>query len=93
MFDKLARFSSVNELNATVRRLTSAFELDDQLGISDAINLAWDLRGIDPATVVTLEMPVTDRVTDAGAQVLVPALSFDQVLADAYPDMASAIDD
>jgi LCP family protein required for cell wall assembly len=93
MFDKLARFSSVNELNATVRRLTSAFELDDQLGISDAINLAWDLRGIDPATVVTLEMPVTDRVTDAGAQVLVPALSFDQVLADAYPDMTSAIDD
>ncbi len=87
MFTKLRDFQSPSDLTGTVRSLTSAFELDDRLGITDAINLAWDLRGIDPGNVRSLEIPVTDRQTSAGAQVLVPTDSFDAVIADVWPGL------
>lgn len=88
MFEKLADFSSPADLTGTVRSLTTAFSLDAELGVVDAVRLAWSLREIDPDAVVSLEIPVADDRTTAGAAVLVPTLSFDQVLAEVYPDLA-----
>jgi LCP family protein required for cell wall assembly len=80
MLGKAAEFDSPQELAGVVRSLTNAFTLDDQLGLSDAINLAWDLRGTKPADVVRLKVPVENYETTAGAQVLVATRPFDELL-------------
>jgi LCP family protein required for cell wall assembly len=89
MFSKLRTFDSPSDLTGTVRSLTDAFTLDNQLGLTDAISLAWGLRDIDPTTVVSLSIPVASDRTSSGASILVPTASFDQVLADGYPDLAA----
>ncbi len=88
LFAKLRDFSSPGDLTATVRSLTDAFTLDDQLGLTDAINLAWELRDIDPTSFVTLDIPVENQRTSSGAAILVPTKPFDQVLAEGYPRLA-----
>jgi LCP family protein required for cell wall assembly len=92
MFSRLKSFDSPADLTNTVRSLTDAFTLDDQLGLGDAISLAWNLRDLDLERVVTLEIPVADDRTSGGAAILVPTMSFDQVLADGYPDLAPELE-
>ena len=82
MFAKLSEFSSPADLTRTVRSLTNAFTLDNKLGITDAISLAWDLRDLDPTTFTSLSIPVEGQTTSGGAAILVPLVPFDQVLAD-----------
>ncbi len=84
MFDKIRAFKSSNDLTRTVRSVTDAFTLDNQLGVTEAIRLAWDLRNIDPATIVRLQVPVADYLTAQGAAVLIPTASFDSVIAEYY---------
>ncbi len=90
MFRKLGRFSSPADLTSTVRSLTDAFTLDDQLGLTDAIGLAWSLRDLDPETIVTLQIPVRSETTAGGAAILVPEVPFDEVLAEGYPLLVPA---
>jgi len=85
MFSKLNEFSSPADLTATVRSLTDAFSLDESLGITDAIALAWELRGIDPTTVTTIEIPVVNKRTEDGAAVLIPTVPFNELLDEAFP--------
>lgn len=92
MFAKLSEFGSPGDLTAAVRSLTDTFTLDDQLGLSAAIGLAWELRDIDPESFVTLSIPVESQRTSGGAAILVPTASFDQVLAEGYPRLAPAED-
>jgi LCP family protein required for cell wall assembly len=80
MLEKAAGFDSPQELAGVVRSLTSAFTLDDQLGLSEAIALAWDLRGLKPSEIVRLKIPVENYETSAGAQVLVATRPFDELL-------------
>jgi LCP family protein required for cell wall assembly len=87
MFSKMKAFGSISELTRTVRSLTDTFTLDDQLGLSDAISLAWSLRGIDPETVTRIEIPVRDFTTTQGARVLVPTTPFQELLAPVFPDL------
>jgi LCP family protein required for cell wall assembly len=87
MFSKMKTFGSISDLTRTVRSLTNTFTLDTQLGISDAISLAWSLRGIDPRTVTRIEIPVRDFTTSRGASVLVPTTPFRELLAPVFPDL------
>lgn len=80
MLDKAAQFDSPQELAGVVRSVGNAFTLDDQLGLSDAINLAWDLRDLDAKDIIRLRIPVDNHKTSDGAQVLVATLPFDEVL-------------
>ena len=86
MMAKLRSFDSVTDLASKVRALTDFFTFDDQLGISDAISIAWGLRGLDLESIVRFEIPVADHETSAGALVLVPTAPFDEILELAYPD-------
>jgi LCP family protein required for cell wall assembly len=86
MLGKLRTFDSPSDLTGKVRSLTQFFTFDDQLGLTDAINIAWDLRGIDLSTVERFEVAVAGHVTAAGAQVLVPTTSFDELLDRVYPN-------
>lgn len=80
MLDKAAQFDSPQELAGVVRSVGNAFTLDDQLGLSDAINLAWDLRDLEAEDIIRLKIPVDNHETSDGAQVLVATLPFDEVL-------------
>jgi LCP family protein required for cell wall assembly len=86
MIAKLRSFDSVGDLTGKVRSLTGFFTFDDQLGISDAISIAWDLRTIDLGSILRYEIPVAGHVTGAGAQVLIPTAPFSEILDAAYPN-------
>jgi LCP family protein required for cell wall assembly len=83
MLEKASGFDSPQELAGVVRSVSNAFTLDDQLGISEAINVAWDLRGLDTRDIIRLKLPVENHETTIGglpAQVLVATTPFDRLL-------------
>ena len=80
MLEKASEFDSPQELAGVVRSVGNAFTLDDQLSLTDAINLAWDLRGLDRADIVRLSVPVENYRTSEGALVLVATTPFDALL-------------
>ncbi len=88
VFAELSRLDSFEDLTRTVAGLTGAFSIDEGLGMGDALSLMWSMRGIDVAELERLEIPVADELTSAGEMVLVPVLPFDQVLSEAFPDLA-----
>ena len=92
LFSRLSEFDSPGDLTNTVRSLTNAFTLDDQLGISDAISLAWELRGIDPSSFIIIQIPVENQRTSGGAAILVPTVPFGELLTQFYPRLAPAND-
>jgi len=87
MFAKLKRFDSPSQLAAIVQSLTNEFTLDDQLGVRDAISLAWNLRSLDATRITRLKIPVRDFTTERGESVLLPTASFATVLSEARPDL------
>ena len=89
MFTKLRDFSSPADLTQTVRSLSNAFTLDDQLSLTDAIRLAWELRDINPGTIQTIEIPVEAKTASNGAAVLLPTVPFNELLRQVYPDLVS----
>jgi len=88
VFAELSRLDSFEDLTRTVAGLTGAFSIDDGLGMGDALSLLWNLRGIDVDHLERIAIPVEDERTSAGESVLVPAVPFDQVLGDVFPDLA-----
>ncbi len=89
MFTKLRDFSSPADFTQTVRSLTNAFTLDDELSLTDAIRLAWSLRDIDPATIQTIEIPVEAETASNGAAILLPTVPFHELLRQIYPDLVA----
>jgi len=87
MFAKLKRFDSPSQLSAIVESLTNEFTLDDQLGVGDAISLAWSLRSLDPDSITRISIPVRDFTAQDGARVLVPTSPFSELLREQRPDL------
>jgi LCP family protein required for cell wall assembly len=82
MLEKVAEFDSPQELAGVVRSVGNAFTLDDRLSLSQAISLAWDLRGLRRSDIVRLTVPVENYRTSDGALVLVATTPFDSLLAE-----------
>lgn len=89
MFAKLRRFDSPSQLSAIVESLTNEFTLDDQLGVGDAITLAWSLRNLNTEEITRIRIPVRDFTTDNGDRVLLPTSSFSEVLRQARPELVN----
>lgn len=89
MIGKLQGFGSVGDLTDTVRSLANTFTIDEGLGLTDAVSLAWDLRGIDASDILRLSIPVRHYTTSTGAQVLLPTAPFINILTEAYPDLVN----
>jgi LCP family protein required for cell wall assembly len=87
MFAKLKTFDSPNQLATIVERLTNEFTLDHQLGVGDAISIAWSLRSLDPTQITRINIPVRDFTTADGSRVLVPTASFSELLEAARPEL------
>ncbi|MEA3511924.1 MAG: LCP family protein [Actinomycetota bacterium] len=94
---KLRTFESPSDLSAKIEELSNAFTVDESLGISDALSLAWSLRDIDVATIQRLVIPVKLGRTTSGQSILRATVPFDEVLAESYPslleDLESSEDD
>ncbi len=86
IFKGAAEFSTPQEMAAVAGSLADAFTLDDQLGMSAAIDLAWNNKDLDPNSMVRPKIPVTDHVTSGGAQVLIPTKTFQEVLDEALAE-------
>lgn len=87
MLGKLKTFDSPGDLASKVEELSQAFTLDDGLGFTEAIGLAWSLRTIDLDAVMRLEIPVTYATTEQGQSVLRATQPFDEVLSEFYPGL------
>ena len=80
VFDKAADFESPQQMLAVVASLGDTFTLDDQMSLGDAVDLAWANRGLDSGSIIRLKIPVENHVTSGGAQVLLPAKPFNEIL-------------
>ena len=80
MLEKAAEFDSPQEMAGMIRSLSNAFTLDDQLGLSEVISVAWGLRGLKATDIVRLKVPVADYETNDGALVLVATRPFDDLI-------------
>ncbi len=87
LVDKLKSFDSPTDLARKVNELSEAFVLDNRLGITAAIALAWSVRDLDVATINRLEIPVVYATTTSGQSVLRATAPFDEVLAELYPNL------
>lgn len=89
LFAKAKNFSSQSELMATVRSMSNAFVLDDQLSLTEAVSLAWGFRSINLDEIYRLTIPVKDyRAEDSQGNVqfvLLPTKSFEDILDETYP--------
>lgn len=68
---RISDFSSPQQLASTARTLAPFVTVDSQLGLTDAVGLAWAMRGIGAGHVSELTIPVSSHTTDTGASVLV----------------------
>lgn len=87
LMTRIKTFESPAELASVVAPVADAFTLDDGLGLGQAIDIAWDLRDIDPSAIARISIPVETYRTDTGALVLLPTEPFQSLLADVYPDL------
>ncbi len=87
LMTRIKTFESPAELASVVAPVADAFTLDDGLGLGQAIDIAWDLRDIDPSAIARISIPVETYRTDTGALVLLPTEAFQSLLADVYPDL------
>ncbi|MFQ5554407.1 MAG: LCP family protein [Acidimicrobiia bacterium] len=87
MLSKLKAFDSPADLSGIVRSVSKAFTLDDHLGVTDAVSLAWSMRGLEPEAVTRIEIPVRNHTTPEGAKVLLPTTGFAELIREIFPEM------
>jgi LCP family protein required for cell wall assembly len=84
---KLRAFQSPTNLSSKIEELSNAFTVDEGLGISDALSLAWSLRDIDVTAIQRLAIPVKLGRTTTGQSILRATQPFDEVLSEFYPSL------
>jgi LCP family protein required for cell wall assembly len=84
LFKELKQFDSPSDLTASVSSLADTFVLDDQLGLAEAVELAWRMRAIDLENINRLEIPVRLARSKSGQSILIVTEPFDLVLIAKY---------
>ncbi len=84
---KLSTFESPSDLSSKIEELSNAFTVDEGLGISDALSLAWSLRDVDVTVIQRLVIPVKLGTTTSGQSILRATRPFDEVLSEFYPTL------
>jgi len=81
MMSRLSDFSSPQAVASTARSIAPFVTVDSQLTLTEAVDLAWALRGMGTGGVRELDVPVHDFTTEAGAAVLVASIPVDEIVA------------
>ncbi len=82
---KVASFGSIGSLQRVAETAVENVTLSESFSLPHAVGLAWDYRGIRPAGIVTIGLEADPYVTDTGAWVLQPTVSFNELLAEVFP--------
>lgn len=80
MMGRLSDFSDPQDAVAVAQSIAPYVTVDSELGITQAVSLAWTMRGLDDE-ITSLEIPVADYTTDGGASVLVPTDDIETLIA------------
>lgn len=81
MLGRLADFSDPEDVLAVAQTIAPHLTVDSNLGITQAVSLAWTMRGLED-DVTEVQIPVEDYVTQAGADVLVASVDIESVIAE-----------
>lgn len=84
LIDMLGRLSNLGDPQdalSVAQSVAPYVTVDSELGLSQAVSLAWTMRGLDD-DVTEVPIPVEDYTTQAGAQVLVAAVDIESVIAE-----------
>lgn len=77
---KLKSMRSPTTLTAVVTDLGDAVRLDKGFSMTEAIDMAWDLRGTPTSQIRRLTVPVVAEITEDGTFVVRPTMSFAELL-------------
>lgn len=72
--------ASFGTILSTLQGLSHTVRLDSAWSLPEAVEWVWRYRDFDPSEVTQFTIPVEDYRTPEGAQVLIPARSFNDVL-------------
>ncbi len=84
--DRVASFGSLGRFTQIAGATADAVRLSEGFSVTEAVGLAWQYRNIDPASVPRIALETKPYVTGYGAYVLEPTRSFNELLAEIYPD-------
>lgn len=82
MMGRVADFTSPQAMMSAGQAVAPFVTVDSELGLMDAANLAWTMRGLDSGQITELEVSVYDATTEEGASVLLPSEPVDEIVAD-----------
>ncbi len=74
------RSASLGAMLSTLQGLSHTVRLDSGWSLVEAVEWVWRYRDFEPAQVTQITIPVQDYRTPGGAQVLIPTLSFNEIL-------------
>lgn len=80
MIGRIGDFSSPQDAVSSARTIAPYLTIDTELGITQAVSLAWDMRGLG-SSIEQVSIPVDDYMTQAGAEVLVPVGDVESIIA------------
>lgn len=81
MLGRLGNFADPQDALSVAQNIAPHVTVDSQLGITQAVSLAWTMRGLGDS-VEEISIPVEDYVTQAGAQVLIAAADIESMIAE-----------
>lgn len=81
MLGRLGNFADPQDALSVAQTIAPHVTVDSQLGITQAVSLAWTMRGLGDS-VAEISIPVEDYVTQAGAEVLVAGADIESVIAE-----------
>lgn len=81
MMSRLSNFGDPQDALGVAQSIAPHVTVDSELGITQAVSLAWTMRGLDDS-VSEVSIPVEDYTTQSGAEVLVAAVDIESVIAE-----------
>ena len=84
--DRVASLGSLGRFTQIAGATADAVRLSEGFSITEAVGLAWQYRNIDPDDVPRIALETKPYTTSYGAYVLEPTRSFNELLAEIYPD-------
>lgn len=81
MLGRLGDFTDPQDALSMARTIAPHVTVDSGLGLTQAVSLAWTMRGLG-TSLEEIEIPVADYTTEDGADVLVPADDIARIIAE-----------
>lgn len=82
MIERIGDFGRPQDALAAARSVAPLLTIDSELGLTQAVSLAWTMRGLGGDSIHQMTLPVEDYVTEQGAEVLVPVGDVEEVIAE-----------